>query len=206
MRPSDKALIIFTRNPQLGKGKRRLAASVGDQAAHKIYLFLLEHTRKVTAQVDAVRQVWYSEEAPEEDLWDKDKFDKFTQQGNDLGERMYNAFAKALITFPKAIIIGSDLYDLSAKDIELAFDKLDHHDAVIGPAEDGGYYLLGFKNKQVSSVFANKNWGTDTVYRDTRKDLEAVDTAVLDMRNDVDYYEDIANHPDFQKFLKHMHA
>ena len=203
---SKDCLIIFTRNPELGKGKRRLAADVGDAAALEIYKFLLEHTRSITRNLSVTRQVWYSEEVHMNDDWDNSIYEKYAQQGDDLGERMYFAISEALKTHDTAIVIGSDLYDLSQEDLEFAFAKARKHQAIIGPAEDGGYYLLGFQEKIVAGVFENKNWGSDSVLEATLADLQRVDYYQLEERNDVDYVDDIIDEPIFQSFLKNYHV
>jgi hypothetical protein len=188
----------------LGKGKRRLAATVGDPAAFEIYKFLLAHTREITKDLNATKQVWYSEEVQKNDDWDTAIYDKYAQEGEDLGLRMKIAFLEAFKTHDHVIIIGSDMYDMNQADLENAFEQLKSHDAVIGPAEDGGYYLLGFTKKLVAGVFENKEWGTERVLEKTLNDLKNVNCAVLEERNDVDYYEDIKDIPVFQQFLKHI--
>jgi len=193
--------MIFTRNPELGKGKRRLAATVGDEKALEIYKFLLEHTRTITKNIYGIKQVWYSERVHENDDWDNLAFEKYAQKGADLGDRMKFAFEQAFKKHESVIIIGSDMYDLTALEIDEAFKKLNDHDAVIGPAEDGGYYLLGFKNEIPDGIFENKDWGTSTVLENTLNDLKHVNYFKLEERNDVDTEEDIKDHPDFQILL-----
>ncbi|MEP2057264.1 MAG: TIGR04282 family arsenosugar biosynthesis glycosyltransferase [Maribacter litoralis] len=201
---SKNLLLIFTRNPELGKGKRRLAATIGDQAAFNIYKFLLDHTVTITKNLYAEKQVYYSEEIWEDDIWDNKKFAKKLQSGNDLGARMANAFQEGFQKeYQKIIIIGSDMLDLSQEDLEAAFKALEKNDFVIGPAEDGGYYLLGMK-KFMPELFKNKSWGTETVLKDTLADLENETTTLLETKNDVDYYEDIKDIDAFAPFLKHM--
>ena len=198
---SDKALLIFTRNPEMGKCKTRLAATVGDDAALHIYKFLLRHTAEITETLKVDKFVYYSEGLHTEDVWDDNRYTKRTQHGNDLGARMENAFAEVFASgYRKVIIIGSDLYDLSQTDLENAFQKLNDHDFVVGPAEDGGYYLLGMKSLK-PELFAHKNWGTETVLEDTLKDMKTESVAQLDLRNDVDYFEDIKDIEAFQRFL-----
>lgn len=197
-------LLILTRNPELGKCKTRLAAAVGDQAALDIYKFLLQHTVNITQDLPLEKWVFYSEEIWWDDLWDNTIFGKHQQVGSDLGERMQQAFKKGFEAgFEKIIIIGSDMYHLSQTDLEDAFDRLEKHDYVIGPAEDGGYYLLGMKT-ETPKLFSNKAWGTDSVLSDTLNDLKLENVAQLAERNDVDYYEDIKNIAAFAPFLKHM--
>lgn len=198
---SDKLLIIFTRNPELGKCKTRLAATVGDEAALEIYKFLLNHTVSITQNLHVDREVHYSENIKKNDIWDSLVYDKKLQSGDSLGARMYNAFGKGFANgYRRIVIIGSDMYDLSARDIEKAFDELSDHNYVLGPAEDGGYYLFGMKTLN-SEVFKNKNWGTETVLEDTLSDLNGESVKLLDTRNDVDYYEDIKDIAAFQRFF-----
>ncbi|MAW96426.1 MULTISPECIES: TIGR04282 family arsenosugar biosynthesis glycosyltransferase [unclassified Leeuwenhoekiella] len=202
---SDKALIIFTRNPELGKVKTRLAKGVGDESALEIYKFLLQHTVSITEGLSADKQVFYSEKIRTNDLWDPEIFDKKLQFGPDLGDRMIHAFGEAFRSgYKKAIIIGSDMYDLSQKDIEQAFAALDEFDFVVGPAQDGGYYLLGMTFLK-PELFQNKDWGTETVLEATLADLNAESFKLLQTRNDVDYYEDIEGNAAFFPFLpKHL--
>lgn len=205
MEPNNtNCLIIFTRNPELGKGKRRLAATVGDQVAFDIYKFLLAHTREITVDLNATKQVWYSERVHENDAWDNKVYDKYVQDGDDLGVRMENAFQEAFKNHDHVIIIGSDMHDMSQADLDHAFKQLKTNDAAIGPAQDGGYYLLGFTKKLVDGVFEDKEWGTETVLEKTLSNLKNVNYAMLEERNDVDYYEDIKDIPAFQPFLKNI--
>ncbi len=202
MTKTKNLLLIFTRNPELGKVKTRLAKDVGDTKALAIYKFLLEHTILVTKDLDVTKQVHYSVKIRENDLWNTSIYDKKQQQGSDLGVRMQNAFEQGFKEgYQRIIIIGSDLYDLSQEDLENAFAQLENHDTVIGPALDGGYYLLGLKNL-IPEVFSNKVWGTDTVLQSTLTDLQKYTTAILAPRNDVDYLSDIEDLPDFYPFLK----
>jgi hypothetical protein len=103
--------------------------------------------------------------------------------------------------YEKVIIIGSDLYDLTSETIENAIIALENNEVVIGPAEDGGYYLLGM-NSLEEKIFKNKDWGTETVRKDTLKDLKDKKVFLLGELNDVDIFEDIEHHPAFQTFLK----
>tara|TARA_Y100001947_G_scaffold143395_1_gene136386 strand:- start:128 stop:748 length:621 start_codon:yes stop_codon:yes gene_type:complete len=199
---SKNLLLIFTRNPEFGKVKTRLARDIGHQAALDIYKFLLAHTAKICTPLDTEKAVYYSEEIPNNDLWNAAVFQKKKQVGEDLGERMQNAFAEGFnLGYSKIIIIGSDLYDIETKDLEQAFKVLNNHEIVIGPAEDGGYYLLGMK-QLYPKLFKNKNWGTATVLQDTINELKKSNYKLLEKRNDVDLYSDIKDHPAFIPFFK----
>ncbi|PVW17333.1 TIGR04282 family arsenosugar biosynthesis glycosyltransferase [Marixanthomonas spongiae] len=198
---SKKALIIFTRNPELGKVKTRLATSVGDESALKIYKFLVQHTAEITANVQADKFVYYSEGIQKEDSWDNNTYSKKLQQGDDLGIRMYNAFTEVFsLGYDQAIIIGSDMYDLTTEDLNNAFTALKDHDYVIGPAKDGGYYLLGMKQPN-QAIFSKKEWGKDSVLQATLDDLKNETVKKLEERNDVDFYGDIRDNEAFQEFL-----
>jgi rSAM/selenodomain-associated transferase 1 len=198
---SRNLLIIFTRNPELGKVKTRLSKSTGDQVALEIYKFLLNKTNQVTKQVSADKIVYYSEKITKHDIWSSNLYKKEVQHGSDLGAKMKNSFQAAFENkYDKVLLIGSDLYDLEPYHIYEAFKKLDTNDVIIGPASDGGYYLIGLK-KLHPKIFKNKNWGTSTVREDTLKDLEKVDVHLLPILNDVDVIEDIEHHPAFSKFL-----
>ncbi len=94
---AKELLLIFTRNPEAGKVKKRLAASIGEVAALKIYNHLLRHTAEITRNLPMEKWVCYSEEIPEKDIWEKEVFSKKLQQGKDLGERMDNAFRSGFL-------------------------------------------------------------------------------------------------------------
>ncbi|NNC62341.1 MAG: glycosyltransferase [Eudoraea sp.] len=195
-------LLIFTRNPELGKCKTRLAASIGDKSALAIYNFLIQHTVAVTLPLKVRKLVYYSDKIEVNDLWDEDKFHKSLQTGDDLGERMANAFKAGFKAgYKRIIVIGSDLYDLSTDDLKQSFEHLSTHDFVLGPAEDGGYYLLGM-TRFVPELFEGKKWGTPSVLKDTLADLKDKNFTLMPLKNDVDVLEDIEDIPAFQPFLK----
>ncbi|OSY88853.1 glycosyltransferase [Tenacibaculum holothuriorum] len=199
---SKNLLLIFTRNPELGKVKTRLAKTVGDEAALNIYKFLLNHTKEVTQKIACDKAVYYSVKVRENDIWDASIYQKYPQFGEDLGVRMHNAFQNGFDNnYEKILIVGSDLFDLEEKHINEAFEKLNSNDVVIGPAEDGGYYLLGMKVMH-PAVFQNKEWGTSTVRQDTLNDLQNVSVHLLETLNDVDVFDDIKDNPVFEQFLK----
>jgi rSAM/selenodomain-associated transferase 1 len=145
--------------------------------------------------------VFYSENIHREDIWDPEIFRKKLQTGTDLGEKMQNAFSELFdMGYEKVIIVGSDIFELGQSDIENAFEVLQTTETVIGPATDGGYYLLGMKELN-ATIFQNKNWGTATVLEETLADLRQKKYVLLEERNDVDYYQDIKEIDAFQQFL-----
>ena len=197
---SKKALIIFVRNPELGQCKTRLAKTIGDEAALKIYTYLLKHTASVSEYIKADKYVFYTETIEKNDFWDTDIFRKKLQSGTDLGSRMENAFSELFgLGYEKVMIIGSDLLDLKQQHINRAFEQLAQHDVVIGPSKDGGYYLLGMKTHQ-ETIFRDKAWGTETVLKDTLNNLQNIDVVMLEELNDIDTFEDVKGYPELMKF------
>jgi hypothetical protein len=197
---SKKALIIFTRNPELGKCKTRLAKTVGDESALDIYKYLLQHTAQLSEKVKADKYVFYSENIKRDDIWNSAVFNKKLQEGDDLGQRMEHAFAELFeLGYEKVLIIGSDLLDLTSDDVTEAFELLTDFETVIGPAKDGGYYLLGMKNLH-SDIFKNKDWGTATVLKSTLEDLQNNNVHLLKELNDIDTFEDMQHYIELKKF------
>lgn len=192
---SKSLLIIFVKNPELGKVKTRLAASLGKEAALAIYRQLLRKTREVTEPVTVDKVVYYSERIDRNDLWENDYYHKACQQGPDLGERMKNAFQKAFEEgYERVCIMGSDCMEISSSLIEEAFEKLQNSDAVIGSSQDGGYYLVGM-NQFIPQLFENKAWSTDTVFSATLDDLNTLGMShcELPVLSDVDTAEDLGD-------------
>lgn len=196
-----EALIIFTKNPELGKCKTRLAQKIGDQKALEIYKILLKRTAEIVKDLPVDKYVFYNEKIVANDVWNSSVFFKDLQSKGDLGIKMYKAFENLFLkAYEKVIIIGSDLYDLSPQLISDAFDALKQNEFVIGPAKDGGYYLLGMK-KLNKKIFENKVWSTESVLSDTMKDLEGKNTKLLIELNDIDTFEDLISIPELCKYL-----
>lgn len=194
-------IIVFVRNPELGKVKTRLAKTIGDVSALNIYKILLEHTEKTIRNLPGDKAIYYSEKINNQDIWQNGLYQKHQQVGADLGLKMEQAFQKAFQNqYQKVVIIGSDLIDLKAKLILEAFKKLEKRDVVIGPAKDGGYYLLGMKTLH-SKVFNNKNWGTASVFNDTLKDLKNFKIHQLEKLNDIDTFEDMQDHSILKNYI-----
>jgi len=188
----QKALIIFVRNPELGKVKTRLAKGIGDVQALQVYNSLLKKTHQVIRDIDAHKFAFYADGINNHDLWENDLFHKTQQIGNDLGERMYNAFTYLFNKgYSKVLIIGSDCPALETEIVEDAFLTLSTSEVVIGPTFDGGYYLLGLK-KAISCFFENKKWSTETVYQDTMQNIAELNMShvVLPQLSDIDTIED----------------
>jgi uncharacterized protein len=186
----QNALIVFTRRAELGKVKTRIAATLGNDKALEIYVQLLHYTQQICKEINASVQVFTTGNGSDE-LWNG--FAIHEQREGDLGERMQQAFATVLaLGYENIVIIGSDCLQLTSTIINNAFEKLHNHDTVIGAAEDGGYYLLGMK-KIHALLFANKQWGTNTVYAATMQNIRQLQLSCyqLPMLNDVDEAADV---------------
>ena len=195
-------VIVFVRNPELGQVKTRLAKTIGNEDALKIYTILLKHTESVLHKVSSDKVVYYSEEIQINDLWDNGHYHKKLQKGADLGARMQDAFETAFKnSYEKVVIVGSDLFDLKPTHIENAFTSLENNEVVLGPSLDGGYYLLGMK-KMHPTVFKNKQWGTDSVLESTLKNLNQQTVKLLEALNDIDTFEDLEAQPELLKKIE----
>ncbi len=189
----DSLLIVFAKNPELGKVKTRLARTIGNENALKVYIKLLEHTHSVADRVFADKAVFYAEKVQEFDILDYYKFPKFLQKGENLGERMERAFGQAFAQhYDKVMIIGSDCYELTTEIIEDSFAALDHHNVVLGPAHDGGYYLIGM-DRHYPHLLKNKAWSTADVLLDTILDIKKLRLSYILMPTltDVDEEKDL---------------
>jgi len=184
-------LLIFTKNPEKGKVKTRLAATVGDDRALLIYKSLLAHTRGVAKSISAKRLLFYSETIAKDDAWASTDFEKHLQHSGDLGERISAAFETGFQEGGPVLIIGSDCPQLSASIVNDAFAALKKHDFVLGPAMDGGYYLLGMQAFS-PSLFQDIAWSTAEVAQETRKKIEILGASCheLPILSDIDYEED----------------
>lgn len=184
--------MVFAKNVILGQVKTRLARDTGDQKAMEVYRDLLHYTYNVTRQVEADRQIWYSSYIPDQPIFPSPAYKPRVQQGKDLGARMQHAFQKAFQNgYKRVVIIGTDCAFLTADIIRDAFQLLKETRVVLGPSEDGGYYLLGM-TRLYPFLFEQKNWSTSEVYSETVRDLESygIDWKLLPQLNDVDTLQD----------------
>jgi len=189
----QKLLLLFVRNPELGKVKTRLAAAIGPEKALQVYHCLLQHTREVTQGLPVQKLVYYSDRIDDNDLWPNGQYQKRVQPAGDLGKKMEAAFAAAFVEgYTSVVIIGSDCLQLTQEVVLQAYIALEKNDVVIGPALDGGYYLLGM-NHLYPELFRNKHWSTSRVFPDTVQDIQHLQLtyALLPRLSDVDYVEDL---------------
>lgn len=160
-------IIILFKNPIEGKVKTRLGATIGDEKALMVYLELLEHTFRVARSVSGVQlHLFYSDfiDIRLPHIGSDDEL--YLQTKGSLGEKIKNAFETVHKPADQTIIIGSDCPGISSELIQQAFEYLDTFSLVLGPAEDGGYYLLGQTNVDLS-LFEGIDWSTDKVLKQT---------------------------------------
>ncbi|MHB1921530.1 MAG: TIGR04282 family arsenosugar biosynthesis glycosyltransferase [Chitinophagaceae bacterium] len=187
------ALIIFIRNPVLGKVKTRLAKDLGPQMALSVYQVLLQHSRDITRDLFADRFLYYADQISVEDGWPLKWYNKRLQVGHDLGERMLLAFEEVFReSYEKVVIMGSDCFELQQEHLIQAFESLSRKNVVLGPARDGGYYLLGM-NSFYPELFKSIAWGTERVLEQTRSHLNhlGLTCQLLTPLRDIDRSADI---------------
>lgn len=194
--PPRSAVLVFVRAPEPGRVKTRLAAAIGPEAALRVYLRLAEHTlREARALSGAAVRVHFTPPEAGEAVrrWLGGPADYLPQAGGGLGDRMRRAFEEAFAAgYARVVIVGSDLPGLSAGLLRRALDLLEGHEAVLGPARDGGYYLLGLR-RPVPGLFEGIAWSTAEVFAGTLERLrrEGVEPALLEVLGDVDEVGDL---------------
>ena len=196
------ALIIFVKSPVLGAVKTRLASSIGDQRALEVYLNLLQITDQATRQVRAKRYLYVATEKTtletttalfhDHNCFVDHEVTFKLQQGQTLGDRIHHALGEVLSLHKQAILIGSDLPSLNPKRLEDGFESLTESDLVLGPSEDGGYYLIGLKSLEYH-LFENIDWSTEKVFGQTldRAENLKLRMAFLPVERDIDTEEDL---------------
>ncbi|MBD3274715.1 MAG: DUF2064 domain-containing protein [Candidatus Marinimicrobia bacterium] len=193
---TEKCVILFVKCPKPGQVKTRLNPEITKEQSAKLYTEFIRDTLDTLHNLNLPIEI-FIDQIPGDgcEALDFLQQELHLQFGNNLGERMKNAFIEVFsASYTQAIIVGSDLPDLPDSVINEAFQALLVKDAVIGPSADGGYYLLGFKqNTLLHSVFYDIPWSTGSVYRDTIRELEsrAYDTYELKNMNDVDDIGDL---------------
>ncbi|MEQ6120128.1 TIGR04282 family arsenosugar biosynthesis glycosyltransferase [Reichenbachiella sp. MALMAid0571] len=186
-------LIIFIKNPEKGKVKTRLAREVGDERALEIYKQLLDHTHSITTDLKVEKVLYYSTKIDIGDQWELGDYKKRIQEGNDLGDKMSNAFQAGFDNGNQPIcIIGSDCFEINEPILAEAFEKLKEYDFVIGPAKDGGYYLLGMR-EPAPQLFANKTYSTPKVCAEAIHEIQQMSKTcfLLPTLSDIDTLKDL---------------
>jgi rSAM/selenodomain-associated transferase 1 len=195
---ADQPLILlFIKAPARGQVKTRLAVALGEDAALELYQRFVQDILDTLEQTGIPVMICYhppgSGNAVAEWLGPGQQY--LPQEGRDVGERMANAFRQAFTRgFSRVVLIGSDIPDLPAPLLNEAMAALLTHDSVIGPARDGGYYLIGFRHDTFfPGVFSGIAWSTGTVFCSTMQAFEKAGQQVheLPLRQDVDTIEDL---------------
>jgi rSAM/selenodomain-associated transferase 1 len=193
----DRCILFFVKAPEPGRVKTRLARLMGDEQAARLYrmfvLDMLDELDKVEA-----RLVVCHDPGNDPDLfrqWLGSRREYMAQEGFDLGERMENAMVAAYDRgCSRVLVVGSDLPDLTARVIEQAFQVQETHDAVLGPATDGGYYLIGMERGSFQPrVFRGVSWSMPDVFSTTLRLFQEVGSrvALLPRWRDVDCPSDL---------------
>lgn len=187
---------MFARAPVPGRTKTRLIPALGAAGATELHRALVRHALTQAAAAAPTRlELWGTGDDPGDELgqWAREfGAELYWQVGDDLGMRMQRALAAALERTEAALVIGSDCPWLDAVSLQRAQAALARHDAVLGPAEDGGYVLLGVSRAD-GRLFDDIPWGTDQVLAVTRDRLEALGWNWLELepRGDIDRPEDL---------------
>ena len=187
----ENLLIVFAKNILLGKVKTRLAKDIGDNAAFEVYKKLVEITELETQRLNNCEVRIYFSDVIIPSKWKGSN--KYVQSGEDLGKRMQNAFECGFKDGFKNIVgIGTDLPEISAEIIQKGFSSLQESSVVFGPAEDGGYYLIGMNN-MISELFNNKSWSSETLLDESINELQKMGVSFTLMKklNDIDTIDDL---------------
>ena len=194
-------LLVFAREPVPGQVKTRLIPALGAEGAARLYRALLELALQAVAAVPRVhRELWCAGAPPTgggcADMALRLGIEFQHQPDGDLGVRMAAALARALTRGDRAVLIGSDCPEYHGDYLSAALDALTDHDAVLGPAADGGYVLIGLR-RYAPELFTNIPWGTDVVLTDTRAALRHLGWAWAELPTltDLDQPEDLAHTP-----------
>jgi uncharacterized protein len=187
---TEELIIVFVKNITLGKVKTRLAKTIGNQAALEVYTELVKVTENALQHITTNKRICFSETI-EENVWLN--YQKETQVGIDLGERMKNAFNKGFQDgYKRIVLIGSDLPNITANHLKDALAILKTNHTVFGPALDGGYYLIG-QSKPNDFIFENKPWSQPKLLETTLSELNKnnVTYSLLETLNDIDTFQDL---------------
>jgi uncharacterized protein len=204
--PHQHALIIFIDNSP-SKSKSNLVDEIGLEKASIIQRTLSQITQSITDQLPYTKILFYSDYISKNDSWDNAIYDKQLQQGKDVGERMKNAFEYAFgleeTPIKQACIIWGDVTELTLWHLTKSYYALDTHDCVLGPTNQGSYYLLGMKNL-FEEVFQNKTWGSSNLIRTTCDEMHELRKSyyLLPYLSDINSLENFT--PPFIKMLDDM--
>ena len=185
-----EVVLVFEKNAILGQVKTRLASGMGELPALEIYKHLVQLTYSALEAVPVPVWTFFSDFIPESTH--RIVENSLVQQGQDLGERMSNAFARTFESGrDKVVLIGTDCPTLQSQHLLQAFEALNHSDLVLGPATDGGYYLIGMKSS-AAYLFEGIAWSTSQVLSQTLHvaSQQGLIVTLLPELDDIDTQED----------------
>lgn len=190
------AIAIFVKTPGLSPLKTRLAASIGQQAAEDFYRLSLKSIVSTLKEIDIIPFWAIGEEAGLNDsLWSD--FDKLHTGNGNLGDRQSSVYNELLEKHDAVILVGGDAPQLSKDIVEESIIQLQHHDYVIGPADDGGYYLLGGRCKISPEVWADTPWSHEQTREILIKKLDSSPHLLMTLT-------DVDTESDLEKMLSEM--
>ncbi len=194
---SNGCIIVFARAPVPGSAKTRLIPALGKHGAARLHAILVERTLSRVCEASATNAMLWGTPSIQHPFFQhcSSRYDLslHEQRGDKLGARMHHAFSSVLHHSPWAILLGTDCPNLSTDDLAQAIRSMQGGaDAVVGPAFDGGYYLLGLR-KPAATLFKNMPWGTADVWDLTRQRLHRLgwEYATLPRQHDLDRPEDL---------------
>jgi len=165
-------LILFIRNAVEGKVHPTIIQLVGESNALETYLQMLQHLRDITTVLPVEKLVLYSDFIETGDAFDETSYSKEMQSAGDTGSRLAEAFKSAFERgFKKVVLVMGECMELSRPHLVEAFENMNDATVVVGPAEEGGYYLLGMR-EYVNDFFTGKDWNGEDVFLDTMLDLQ----------------------------------
>ncbi len=200
LKPATCRCLLFTRFPEAGRVKTRLIPRLGPAGAARLQQRLTEHAAaQVAALAPAIgREVWYAGgDGQQMRAWLGPGFSYHQQAEGGLGTRLFTALASARLRgAERMVLVGADCPALASRDIEQAFRLLEGHGLVLGPARDGGYYLIGLVAPAVrKELFANIPWGSHRVLAATLAAAAALDirARLLEEKTDIDRPADLGH-------------
>jgi len=204
MTPTPSRLLLFTRYPEAGTTKTRMIPSLGAKGAANLQKKLTEHifheARKLEKEFQISTEVHYCGGTREKMAVWLGPCTLVRQVEGDIGARMAAAFSYTFaVGTQKAVLVGSDIPDISTRLLRLAFVSLSAADVVLGPSHDGGYYLVGFKAKEAPTLlpllFEKMPWSTRSLFIVTMDALKAAGwtVATLPLLTDIDEPDDLSH-------------
>ena len=198
---ADRAFVLFGRYPERGQGKTRLAQDLGDDATYLLYQALLADTAaKISVQEGCDRVGAMAStgplNAPPEDPLGRDPYAGFNwvrQEGDDFGSRLGSTIERTLARgYEGLVLVGTDSPEMRVAEMRGALDLVGRYDVVLGPADDGGYYLIGMREYH-PELFEGIDWSTSVVLEQTMAAAEALSLSVatVDRCGDIDFFEDL---------------